>query len=110
MVHLLPRRWEEEEGYTPFTLAAQISALLSGADLAETHDEKEFAVYCREVADFWNENIEKWLYVTDTSTSRELDVEGYYMRINPFNLPANEVKNRTINLKTMRATQVYSPW
>ena len=92
-------RWEEEEGFTPFTLAAQIAALLAGADLAETHEEKELAVYCREVADYWNENIEKWLYVTDTSISREVNVEGYYMRINPFNLPANEVKNRTINLK-----------
>jgi glucoamylase len=92
-------RWEEESGFTPFTLAAQIAGLLAGADLAETHQEKELAVYCREVADYWNENIEKWLYVTDTSTSREIGVEGYYMRINPFDLPANEIKNRTINLK-----------
>ncbi len=92
-------RWEEEEGFTPFSLATQIAALLAGADLAEIHHEKELATYCREVADLWNENIEKWLYVTDTSTSREENVEGYYMRINPFNTPANEVKNRTINLK-----------
>ncbi len=92
-------RWEEEEGYTPFTLAAQIAGLLAGADLAEIHEEKELAVYCRELADSWNENIEKWLYVTDTATSNEIGVEGYYMRINPFNLPANEVKNRIINLK-----------
>src|SRR5690606_12905651 len=61
--------------------------------------EKELAVYCRQVADLWNENIEKWLYVTDTSISKELNVRGYYMRINPFNLPANQVKYRTINLK-----------
>ena len=92
-------RWEEEEGYTPFTLAAQISALLAGADLAETHGEKEVAIYCREVADLWNENIERWLYVTDTLISREVGVDGYYMRINPFNLPARDVKNHTINLK-----------
>ena len=92
-------RWEEEEGFTPFTLATEIAALLAGAELAEIHDEKELAVYCREVADHWNENIEKWLYVTDTSISRELNVEGYYMRINPYDLPANEVKDRTINLK-----------
>ena len=92
-------RWEEEAGFTPFTLAAQIAALLGGANLAEIHEEKELAVYCREVADFWNENIEKWLYVSDTFTSRELNVDGYYMRINPYDLPANQVKDRTINLK-----------
>lgn len=92
-------RWEEESGYTPFTLAAEIAALLSGASLAEANNEKEIAKYCLETADNWNENIEKWLYVTGTSTSEETGVEGYYMRINPFDLSADEVKDKYINLK-----------
>ena len=92
-------RWEEEAGYTPFTLAVQIAPLLSGASLAEVHGEKEIAEYCRETADYWNENIEKWTYVTGTSASEKLGVDGYYMRINPFDLSADEVKNKTINLK-----------
>jgi len=92
-------RWEEESGYTPFTLAAQIAALLCGGSLAEANKEKEIANYCLETADNWNENIEKWLYVTDTSISKELQVDGYYMRINPFDLPADEVKDKYIHLK-----------
>jgi len=28
-------RWEEDAGYSPFTLAAEISALLAGADIAD---------------------------------------------------------------------------
>ena len=32
-------RWEEDAGYSPFTLAAEIAALLVAADLAETNDE-----------------------------------------------------------------------
>jgi glucoamylase len=92
-------RWEEESGITPFTLAAEIAALLAGAALAEANDEKEVAQYCRETADYWNDNIERWLYVTDTAISKEIGVEGYYMRINPSGLPANEVKEQYLNLK-----------
>ena len=92
-------RWEEESGYTPFTLAAEITALLSGAALAEANNEKEIAKYCLETADNWNENIERWTYVTGTSTSEEMGVDGYYMRINPFDRSADEVKNKYINLK-----------
>jgi len=92
-------RWEEESGFTPFTLAAEIAALLAGADLAEINNEKEIAKYCRETADYWNSNIERWLYVEDTVVSKEVGVEGYYIRINPSGLPAKEVKDKYINLK-----------
>ena len=92
-------RWEEESGLTPFTLAAEIAALLAGAALAETNGEKEVAQYCRETADYWNANIERWLYVTDTTISKEMGVEGYYIRINPSGLPANEIKGQYLNLK-----------
>lgn len=92
-------RWEEESGYTPFTFAAEIAALLAGASLADVNNEKEIADYCRETADYWNDNIEQWIYVTDTTTSKEMGVEGYYMRINPSGLPAKEVKDKYINLK-----------
>ena len=92
-------RWEEESGYTPFTLAAEIAALLAGASLAEANNEKEIAKYCVETADNWNDNIEKWTYVTGTSLSEKIGVDGYYMRINPFDLCADDVKNKYINLK-----------
>jgi glucoamylase len=92
-------RWEEESGLTPFTLAAEIAALLAGAALAEANHENEIARYCRETADYWNSNIERWLYVTETDISKETGVEGYYFRINPTGLPANEIKEETINLK-----------
>jgi len=92
-------RWEEEPGLTAFTLATEIAALLAGAALAEANDEKEIATYCRETADYWNNKIESWLYVTDTTISNEMGVEGYYIRINPFQLPANEVKDKYIYLK-----------
>ncbi|HEX9029362.1 MAG TPA: glycoside hydrolase family 15 protein, partial [Anaerolineales bacterium] len=74
-------RWEEDPGYSPFTLAIEICALLAGADLAERFGEPDLAVYLRETADLWNANIERWIYVTDTDLSHQVGVEGYYIRL-----------------------------
>ena len=57
-------RWEEEPGYSPFTIAAEIAALLVAADLADAACEQQSAAaYLRETADAWNASIERWLYV-----------------------------------------------
>ena len=92
-------RWEEEPGLTAFTLSAEITALLSAAHLAEIDKDKEMAQYCRETADYWNDQIEKWTYITDTPLSKEVGVEGYYMRTNNTQQPAEEVKNNVIKIK-----------
>jgi glucoamylase len=59
-------RWEEDPGYSPFTLAVEIAALLAAADLADLKGEMALAAYLRETADAWNASIERWTYVTDT--------------------------------------------
>ncbi len=76
-------RWEENAGYTPFTLAVQVAALLAAADLAETCEIDGVADFLRDTADAWNEQIEDWIYVADTRLSREVGVPGYYLRIAP---------------------------
>ncbi len=76
-------RWEEDPGYAPFTLAAEVAALLAAADLAELCGEPALAPYLRETADSWNECIERWSYVRDTTLTAELGVDGYYVRIAP---------------------------
>lgn len=93
-------RWEEEKGYTPFSLAAQIAALLAGADLAEENNEKELALYCKQTADCWNDNIEHWTYVTGTELAKKYNVDGYYIRFNPFyDKAANELDGEEVYLK-----------
>lgn len=79
-------RWEENAGYSPFTLAVEISALLAAADILEWNKERKIARYLRETADMWNDNIEAWTYVTDTEESRAHGIEGYYVRIAPPNV------------------------
>jgi len=76
-------RWEEDGGYSPFTLAAEISALLIAADLAESIGQAEPAEFLRQMADTWNENIERWTYATGTDLARQFGVDGYYVRITP---------------------------
>ncbi len=76
-------RWEEDGGYSPFTLAVEIAALLAAADLADKMGEPEAASYLRETADTWNSQIERWIYATGTSLAREVGVDGYYVRIAP---------------------------
>ena len=99
-------RWEEEKGYTPFTLAAEVAALLAGADLALQNNEKELAAYCIETADYWNDNIEGWTYVTGTSLAEKYNVDGYYIRINPYyDIPAEDLCDKTIDLKNHKGEE-----
>jgi glucoamylase len=80
-------RWEENAGYTPFTLAAEIAGLLAAADLAELCEDGEAgtatAGFLRDTADAWEAEIEDWLYVTDTALAQEAGVTGYYIRVAP---------------------------
>ncbi len=76
-------RWEEDAGYSPFTLAAEISALLAAADIADLTGHSEQAQTMRDTADAWNDNIERWVYATGTDLATQLGVEGYYVRIAP---------------------------
>jgi glucoamylase len=76
-------RWEEDPGYSPFTLAVEIAALLAAADIADLNQEPNEAAYLRETADAWNDSIERWVYVTGTDLAKQVGVEGYYVRIAP---------------------------
>lgn len=76
-------RWEEASGYTPATIAVQIAALLSAADFFEEANKQAEAEYLRQMADYWNDSIERWLYVTDTELAKQNQVEGYYVRVCP---------------------------
>lgn len=76
-------RWEEDAGYSPFTLAVEISGLLAAADIADAVGEKSIAQYLRETADAWNDSIERWTYAVGGDLAKQLGVDGYYVRIAP---------------------------
>ncbi|MGC8596092.1 MAG: glucan 1,4-alpha-glucosidase [Candidatus Kryptoniota bacterium] len=110
-------RWEEDPGYSTFTLSVEIAALLAAADHADINNETELATYFRETADVWNANVDRWTYVTGTDLARNVGVEGYYVRIAPPEQsdaasPASgfvAIKNRPLQWSTEPASQIISP-
>ncbi len=73
-------RWEESEGISPFTLAVEIAALTAAASVLEDEQESDFAA---SFADYLNERVEDWVYVSGSGLSRRYGVEGHYIRIAP---------------------------
>ncbi len=110
-------RWEEDPGYSPFTLAVEIAALLAAADLADQNGEAQMAVYLRETADIWNASIERWTYVTGSDLARRVGVDGYYVRIAPPEVPEAAsplggfvpIKNRPPGQSLEPAKEIVSP-
>ena len=76
-------RWEEDAGYSPFTLAAEVSALLAAADIADLTGHSTQAQSMRDTADAWNDNIERWVYASGGDLAQQLGISGYYVRIAP---------------------------
>jgi len=109
-------RWEEDGGYSPFTLAAEITALLIAADLAERMGQTSLAEFLRENADTWNDNIERWTYAMNSDLARQVGVEGYYVRITPPEPDGSEsplqgfviIKNRATD-PNVPAVEIVSP-
>jgi glucoamylase len=94
-------RWEEEAGYTPFTVAAEIAALLAAAELAELNDEPGMATIMRGTADAWHDGIDDWLYVTNSDWCECYGVAGYYNRTTPNGSTVNEEPRPVFKLKNV---------
>ena len=110
-------RWEENGGYSPFTLAVEISALLAAADFADRAGEADYAASIRATADAWNASVERWTYVTGTPLAKTVGVEGYYVRIAPpeVDVPGSNgrrtipIKNRLPGFDVVDYADVVSP-
>lgn len=108
-------RWEEDPGYSPFTVGAQIAALLTAADLADANHEASIASYLREIADVWYASIDRWMYMSTTDWCRRFGVKGYYVRIAPKETGAAHlqkdvhVQNVEAAEDTRRASHLISP-
>jgi glucoamylase len=70
-------RWEEEAGYSPSTIAAEIAGLVCAAEIARRRGDSKSANRWLKTADEWEANVEKW---TATTTGKYGD-GNYYLRI-----------------------------
>jgi len=109
-------RWEENAGYTPFTIAVEIAGLLAAADLAELAGDARLASYLRDTADDWNASIEHWMFAEGSWLAERLGVSGHYVRVGsalPVDAasPTNalvRVKNRGADVAPMHASELIS--
>ena len=58
-------RWEEEGGYSPSTIAAEIAGLVCAAEIAKKNGDETSANLYLKTADEWQANIEKWTVTTN---------------------------------------------
>jgi glucoamylase len=110
-------RWEASPGYSVYTLATEIAALLAAADFAEDADDSAGAAFLRDTADAWYDSIDEWTYVAGTPLARKHGVSGYYMRVTPPNIIESKsvghlrvkMPNHPAGSRTARAIDIVSP-
>jgi glucoamylase len=72
-------RWEEDSGYSPSTIAAEVAGLVAAARIAVDNGDNARAGSYLAAADYWQQNVTRWTY-----TNTGFYGSGkYYVRINP---------------------------
>jgi glucoamylase len=74
-------RWEENSGYSPSTLAANIAALICAANFARLHRDGASAQFLEEYADFLESHVERWTVTTQGSLVP--GIPRHFIRIQP---------------------------
>jgi glucan 1,4-alpha-glucosidase len=72
-----PERWEEQGGYSPSTIAAEIAGLISAADIADVNGDHVSARVFRGTADDWQRSIKGWT----VTTNGPLATHPYFIRL-----------------------------
>jgi glucoamylase len=102
-------RWENSPGYSPFTVAAEIAALVTAADFADRERDAGRTKRWRQTADAWHDRIDRLMYVTGTDLARRLGIDGYYVRLAPPQGPAAEhCSMREESAHNLRVVEVVS--
>lgn len=84
-------RWEENGGYSPSTIAAEVAGLVCAAHIAQLNGDKASAQKYLATADEWERDIEKWTATTNGPYSDG----NYYLRLSE---KGNPDADATINL------------
>jgi glucan 1,4-alpha-glucosidase len=73
-----PERWEEQGGYSPSTIAAEIAGLAAAADLARANGDNTSAAVWLGIADDWQRSVKGW---TVTTTGGPHNDQRYFIRL-----------------------------
>ena len=72
-----PERWEEQGGYSPSTISAEIAGLVAAADIAKINHDTQSARVWLGVADDWQRSVEGWT----VTTNGPLASHPYFIRL-----------------------------
>jgi glucoamylase len=70
-------RWENQDGYSPNTIATEIAGLICAADIARANGEPDKAEDYEQLADLWEASVEGWTATTNGPYSPT----PYYVRV-----------------------------
>jgi glucoamylase len=70
-------RWENQGGWSPATIAAEIAGLVCAAKIAQANGDMASAITYQNTADTWQQNVEEWT----VTTNGPLADHPYYLRI-----------------------------
>ena len=70
-------RWENQSGYSPNSIAAQISGLVVAADMAQERGKQALAQEWLDKADRWQRKVEDWT----VTTNGPLSEDPYFLRL-----------------------------
>ncbi len=70
-------RWEEQGGFSPSTISAEIAGLIAAADIATINGDANSANVWRGVADDWQRSLETWT----VTTNGPLASHPYFIRL-----------------------------
>jgi len=77
-------RWEELGGYSPATLAINITALICAANFARERGDSALGLFVQEYADFLESHLEPWTVTTNSTLVPGNPV--HYVRIRPISV------------------------
>jgi glucan 1,4-alpha-glucosidase len=72
-----PERWEEQDGFSPSTISAEIAGLIAAAIIADRNGDHASARVWRGVADEFQRNLKKWTL----TTNGPLSAQPYFIRL-----------------------------
>ena len=72
-----PERWEEQDGFSPSTIAAEVAGLVAAAAIADANGKHALAMVYRGVADDWQRSIKAWT----VTTNGPLATKPYFIRL-----------------------------
>jgi glucoamylase len=70
-------RWEEQNGYSPSTIAAEIAGLVAAGTIAQQHGDSADAQVYLATADLYQRSIKSW----DVTTTGPLSTAPYFIRL-----------------------------